>query len=170
MRYIIIGVLNVQRCNMINGKYASIKWENNPIYFKKWKTGTTGISIVDAGMRQLNETGWMHNRVRMLSATALTKIFHIDWRLGEKYFRKKLIDYDVTQNIMNWYWISGEAVFANPYFRVLNPEIQSAKHDKKCEYIKKWLKNDEKCEYNTNKELDITKMIKKSIMTYASKK
>lgn len=154
-----------------NGKYAKIKWNNDPVYLKKWKTGQTGIPIVDAGMRQLNKTGWIHNRVRMLVATTLTKILHIDWRLGEKYFKKKLIDYDVSQNIMNWYWISGEAVFANPYFRVLNPDVQTKKHDKDCTYTKKWvsLKDPQKCT-SDNTIINVPKMIKKSISIYAKKR
>lgn len=147
-----------------SGRYKKIKWNNNSDYFNKWKNGQTGIPIVDAGMIQLNKTGWIHNRIRMLVATTLTKILLVDWRLGEKYFKKKLIDYDVSQNIMNWFWISGETVFANPYFRVLNPIIQTEKHDKNNEYIKKW--NDEK---NLTKEpiVDVQKMIKKSIKMYS---
>jgi deoxyribodipyrimidine photo-lyase len=148
-----------------NGRYAKLKWDNNMSYFKKWKAGETGIPIVDAGMKQLNKTGWIHNRIRMLVATTLTKILLIDWRLGESYFKKKLIDYDVSQNIMNWYWISGEAPFANPYFRVLNPEIQTKKNDKDCNYTKKWIKDIDDCS-KQEAIVDVPKMIKKSIQMY----
>jgi deoxyribodipyrimidine photo-lyase len=152
-----------------NGKYSKIKWKNNPSYFKKWKSGETGIPIVDAGMRQLNETGWIHNRVRLLVSTVLTKILHVDWRLGEKYFKQKLLDYDVTQNIMNWYWVSGESAFASPYFRVMNPDSQTKSHDKECKYIEKWIELEEngKC-LSSRAIVDIPKMIKESIKVYAS--
>lgn len=153
---------NVEYIDMTIGKYANMKWKNNPTYFRAWKTGTTGIPIVDAGIIQLNHTGWIHNRVRMLLASMLTKVFHIDWRLGEKYFKKHLIDYDITQNVMNWYWISGEVPFANPYFRVLNPVIQNTKHDHDCKYSNKWKKTD--CVIEPI--VDVQKMIQLSIKQY----
>lgn len=154
-----------------NGKYAKIKWNNNMDHYRKWMNGETGIPIVDAGMKQLNKTGYIHNRIRMLAATVLTKILHIDWRLGEKYFQRKLIDYDVTQNIMNWYWISGEAAFSNPYFRVLNPIIQTKKCDKDCEYTNKWIEENKfnLCQNTADAIVDIPKMIKKSITMYSNK-
>jgi deoxyribodipyrimidine photo-lyase len=150
------------------GKYSNLKWNNNMINFKKWKNGETGIPIVDAGMKQLNKTGWIHNRIRMLVATALTKILLIDWRLGENYFKKKLLDYDISQNIMNWYWISGEAPFANPYFRVLNPDLQTKKNDKDCNYTKKWIEIEDNC-LSQNPIVDIPVMIQKSIQKYKKK-
>lgn len=166
------------------GKYYKLKWNNNPSYFNAWKNGKTGIPIVDAGMRQLNETGWMHNRVRMITAMVLTKILLIDWRKGEKYFGKQLLDYDFTQNLMNWIWVSGEAPFSNPYFRIMNPYIQTIKYDPECEYIKKWIPeikdvpNDDILKWNTEyvnyKHIkyngpiidDISEMMKKSIKQY----
>lgn len=155
--------------NLNNGKYANIHWNNNATYFKKWKTGQTGIPIVDAGMKQLNKTGWIHNRLRLIVATVLTKVLHIDWRLGEKYFEKHLIDYDVSQNIMNWYWVSGEASFANPYFRVLNPDNQVKNYDKNCQYTKTWTEvKDDKCTI-TNAIVDVPTMTKKSVKMYAKK-
>lgn len=114
-------------------------WKTNKKLFEKWKLGKTGIPIVDAGMHQLNKTGWIHNRIRLLTSYALTKILKVDWRLGEEYFRKKLIDCDVSQNIGNWYWISSEAPFSNPSFRTMNIELQTKKYDPDSEYIKKWL-------------------------------
>jgi deoxyribodipyrimidine photo-lyase len=153
---------NVEYIDMTIGKYANMKWKNNSTYFRAWKTGTTGIPIVDAGIIQLNRTGWIHNRVRMLLASMLTKVFHIDWRLGEKYFKKHLIDYDITQNVMNWYWISGEVPFANPYFRVLNPVIQNTKHDHDCKYSNKWKKTD--CVIEPI--VDVGNMIKLSVKQY----
>jgi len=152
--------------DMMVGKYANLKWNNNPKLLKQWKTGNTGIPIVDAGIIQLNRTGWIHNRVRMVIATMITKVFHIDWRIGELYFRKNLVDYDVTQNIMNWYWISGEVPFASPYFRVLNPIIQTKKHDPECLYSKKWKKNDD-CIIEPI--VDISSSIQKAIQQYTKK-
>lgn len=148
-----------------NGKYAKLKWKNNLEYFKKWKEGRTGIPIVDAGMKQLNKTGWIHNRIRLIVAFVLTKVLMIDWRLGEKYFQKKLIDYDVSQNIMNWYWVSGEAVFANPYFRVLNPINQTKNFDKDCRYTQNW--NQINCNEFNDAIVDIPKMIQKAIKFYS---
>lgn len=132
------------------GKYSNIVWKNDTNKWKQWKSGNTGIPIVDAGMRQLNETGWIHNRIRMIVATVLTKIFLIDWRKGEKYFRTKLVDYDVSQNLMNWYWVSGEAPFSAPYFRVMKPDNQVKKYDKNCEYITEWIDVNGNCLYNEN--------------------
>lgn len=145
------------------GKYAKIKWKYDSVKWNKWKNGNTGIPIVDAGMKQLNQTGWIHNRVRMLVATTLTKILHLDWRLGETYFQKKLIDYDVSQNICNWYWVAGEAVFSQPYFRVLNPVRQTEKNDKECKYTKRWIKTDN-CKHIEYENIE--KDIKKSIDIY----
>jgi len=151
------------------GKYDKINWKNNSEHYKKWKEGTTGIPIVDAGMKQLNKTGWIHNRIRLLVATTLTKILLVDWRLGEKYFKKKLIDYDVTQNIMNWFWVSGELALSSPYFRILNPNIQTEKYDKECKYVNKWSEKKpiSNCSISTP-IVDIKKNTIRVILTYKS--
>lgn len=120
-------------------KYDRIEWRNNETEFEKWKTGTTGFPLVDAGMRQLNETGWMHNRVRMLVGSFLCKHLLIDWRWGEAYFAKKLLDYEMASNVGNWQWVAGCGVDAAPYFRIFNPTTQIEKFDKNKSYIKKWI-------------------------------
>lgn len=121
------------------GKYDMIKWENNMTLFKKWKKGLTGFPIVDACMTQLNTTGYMHNRGRLIVASFLVKNLRIDWKYGEKYFATKLIDYDVYVNQGNWQWVAGTGADSMPYFRIFNPSLQSAKYDKEAIYIKKWL-------------------------------
>ncbi|MCR9183439.1 MAG: DNA photolyase family protein [Flavobacteriaceae bacterium] len=120
-------------------KYDRIEWRNNEGDFEKWKTGTTGFPLVDAGMRQLNETGWMHNRVRMLVGSFLCKHLLIDWRWGETYFAEKLLDYEMSSNVGNWQWVAGCGVDAAPYFRIFNPTTQIEKFDKEKTYIKKWV-------------------------------
>lgn len=120
-------------------KYDAIQWRNNEQDFVLWCEGKTGYPIVDAGMRQLNETGYMHNRVRMITASFLCKHLLIDWRWGEAYFAQKLNDYDLSANNGNWQWASGSGCDAAPYFRVFNPTIQTEKFDKNLEYIKKWV-------------------------------
>lgn len=120
-------------------KYDFIEWRNNEQEFKLWCEGKTGYPIVDAGMRQLNETGYMHNRVRMITASFLCKHLLIDWRWGEAYFAQKLNDYDLSANNGNWQWAAGSGCDAAPYFRVFNPALQTEKFDKKLEYIKKWV-------------------------------
>jgi len=120
-------------------KYDNIKWRNNEKEFKNWCEGKTGYPIVDAGMRQLNETGNMHNRVRMVVASFLCKHLLIDWRWGEAYFAEKLLDYEQSSNIGNWQWASGSGVDAAPYFRIFNPSEQVKKFDKDFKYIKKWV-------------------------------
>jgi len=115
------------------------KWEYDSGKFKKWCEGKTGFPIVDAGMRQLNTTGYMHNRVRMIVAQFLTKDLHIDWRWGEKYFATKLVDYDPCVNNGNWQWNASTGADAQPYFRIFNPWTQQMKFDKNCVYIKKWV-------------------------------
>ncbi|MEX2350208.1 MAG: deoxyribodipyrimidine photo-lyase [Flavobacteriaceae bacterium] len=120
-------------------KYDRITWRNNEAEFEKWKTGTTGFPLVDAGMRQLNETGWMHNRVRMLVGSFLCKHLLIDWRWGEAYFAEKLLDYEMASNVGNWQWVAGCGVDAAPYFRIFNPTTQIEKFDKEKSYIKKWI-------------------------------
>lgn len=120
-------------------KYDNIKWRNNEQEFEKWCEGKTGYPIVDAGMRQLNQTGFIHNRVRMIVASFLCKHLLIDWRWGEAYFALKLNDYDLAANNGNWQWAAGSGCDAAPYFRVFNPIIQTKKFDKNLAYIKKWL-------------------------------
>ena len=119
--------------------YDSIVWEENPEHFKHWCAGKTGYPLVDAGMRELNATGFMHNRVRMVTASFLTKHLLIDWRLGEAYFAKKLLDFELASNIGGWQWAAGGGCDAAPYFRVFNPTAQQEKFDPKFEYIKRWV-------------------------------
>ncbi|WP_296317673.1 cryptochrome/photolyase family protein [Winogradskyella sp. UBA3174] len=119
-------------------KYDRIEWRNNENEFKQWCEGQTGYPLVDAGMRQLNETGFMHNRIRMLVGSFLCKHLLIDWRWGEAYFAEKLHDYDMSSNIGNWQWVAGTGVDAAPYFRIFNPTSQILKFDKNLDYIKKW--------------------------------
>lgn len=123
----------------IKPKYDRIVWENNEAHFKAWCTGHTGYPIVDAGMRELNQTGFMHNRVRMIVASFLTKHLLIDWRWGEAYFAEKLLDYEQSSNIGGWQWAAGSGLDAAPYFRVFNPTTQAEKFDPKNAYIKKWV-------------------------------
>lgn len=120
-------------------KYDRIEWRNNEDEFKKWCEGQTGYPLVDAGMRQLNQTGFMHNRVRMLVGSFLCKHLLIDWRWGESYFAEKLHDYEIASNVGNWQWVAGSGVDAAPYFRIFNPTTQIEKYDKNHEYIKKWV-------------------------------
>ncbi|WP_417889107.1 cryptochrome/photolyase family protein [Xanthomarina gelatinilytica] len=127
-------------------KYDRIEWRNNEEEFKRWCEGNTGYPLVDAGMRQLNETGFMHNRVRMLVGSFLCKHLLIDWRWGEAYFAEKLHDYEMASNIGNWQWVAGSGVDAAPYFRIFNPTTQIDKFDKNKAYIKNWVK-----EYGTDK-------------------
>mgnify|MGYP001056994603 FL=1 len=120
-------------------KYDRIEWRNNETEFKAWCEGKTGYPLVDAGMRQLNETGFMHNRVRMLVGSFLCKHLLIDWRWGEAYFGEKLHDYDMASNVGNWQWVAGCGVDAAPYFRIFNPTTQIQKFDKDLNYIKQWV-------------------------------
>lgn len=120
-------------------KYDTIIWENNEDLFQKWCEGKTGYPFVDAGMRELNATGHMHNRVRMIAASFLCKHLLIDWRWGETYFATKLLDYEQSSNVGNWQWAAGSGVDAAPYFRIFNPAEQIKKFDKDLVYIKKWI-------------------------------
>ena len=120
-------------------KYERIEWLNNENDFKKWCNGQTGYPLVDAGMRELNQTGFMHNRVRMVVGSFLCKHLLIDWRWGEAYFREKLFDYETASNVGNWQWVAGCGVDAAPYFRIFNPHEQLKKFDKYFEYVKKWV-------------------------------
>ena len=119
--------------------YDHIKWENNEEQFEAWCRGKTGYPIVDAGMRELNENGFMHNRVRMIVASFLSKDLLIDWRWGERYFARKLLDYEAASNVGGWQWAAGCGTDAAPYFRIFNPEAQTKKFDPQLEYIKKWV-------------------------------
>ncbi|OXA95570.1 cryptochrome/photolyase family protein [Flavobacterium hercynium] len=119
--------------------YDGIQWRNNEDDFKRWCSGTTGYPMVDAGMRQLNETGYMHNRVRMVVASFLCKHLLINWQWGEAYFAEKLLDFELAANVGNWQWAAGTGCDAAPYFRVFNPEIQQKKFDEKAIYIRKWI-------------------------------
>lgn len=118
-------------------KYDNIKWDNKIAYFNAWKKGKTGFPLIDAGMRELNETGYMHNRSRLLTASFLVKTLLIDWQKGEKYFATKLIDYDPASNNGNWQWIAGSGADSQPYFRIFNP--WKNEFDPKASYIKKWI-------------------------------
>lgn len=120
--------------------YDGIQWRNDEADFKRWCSGTTGYPMVDAGMRQLNETGYMHNRVRMVVASFLCKHLLIEWQWGEAYFAEKLLDYEMSSNVGNWQWAAGTGCDAAPYFRVFNPEIQQKKFDEKGAYVRKWIK------------------------------
>lgn len=121
-------------------KYEHIAWKNSKKAFKRWRTGTTGFPIVDAGMRELNATGYMHNRARMITASFLTKDLHIDWRWGERYFAQRLIDYDPCVNNGSWQWAASTGCDAQPYFRVFNPWLQQKRFDPDAVYIKRWVK------------------------------
>lgn len=125
--------------NSFKPQYDRIIWRNNEQEFKAWCQGKTGYPLVDAGMRELNQTGFMHNRVRMLVGSFLCKHLLIDWRWGEAYFAEKLHDYEQSSNVGNWQWVAGTGVDASPYFRIFNPTTQIQKFDKSLEYIKKWV-------------------------------
>ena len=120
-------------------QYEAIQWRNNKEEFEKWCQGETGYPLVDAGMRELNQTGFMHNRVRMLVGSFLCKHLLIDWRWGEAYFAQKLHDFELSSNVSNWQWVAGCGVDAAPYFRIFNPTTQISKFDKDHQYIKRWV-------------------------------
>jgi deoxyribodipyrimidine photo-lyase len=120
-------------------EYDHIEWRKDKGEFQKWCDGQTGYPIVDAGMRELNETGFMHNRVRMIVASFLSKHLLLDWRLGEAYFAKKLLDFDLAANNGGWQWAAGSGCDAAPYFRIFNPRLQTEKFDKELRYIRKWV-------------------------------
>ena len=133
--------------NSFKPQYDRIEWRNDENDFKKWCAGETGYPLVDAGMRELNETGFMHNRVRMLVGSFLCKHLLIDWRWGEAYFAEKLLDYEMSSNVGNWQWVAGCGVDAAPYFRIFNPTEQVKKFDKELRYIKKWVPNFQDLDY-----------------------
>ncbi len=120
-------------------EFEKIEWRNNESEFERWRAGTTGYPIVDAGMRELNTTGFMHNRVRMIVASFLTKHLLIDWRWGEAYFAQKLLDYDLASNNGGWQWAAGSGCDAAPFFRIFNPHLQTTKFDKDLKYVRKWV-------------------------------
>jgi deoxyribodipyrimidine photo-lyase len=125
--------------NAFRAKYDRIPWRSDETDFEKWQAGQTGYPLVDAGMRELNTTGHMHNRVRMVVASFLTKHLLLDWRWGEAYFAQKLLDFDLASNNGGWQWASGGGTDAAPYFRIFNPTSQMKKFDKELKYIKKWV-------------------------------
>jgi len=125
--------------NPLKPKYDKINWVSNTSHLNAWKKGLTGFPIVDAGMRELNATGYMHNRSRLITASFLIKTLLIDWEDGEKYYATQLTDYDPASNNGNWQWVASSGADAQPYFRIFNPWSQSEKHDKDAEYIKKWI-------------------------------
>ncbi|RTL04278.1 deoxyribodipyrimidine photo-lyase [Candidatus Dependentiae bacterium] len=120
-------------------KYNKLTWENDTHLFQLWKEGKTGFPIVDAGMRQLNRSGFMHNRIRMITASFLIKDLHIDWQWGEQYFAQQLTDYDAAVNNGNWQWSASVGIDSQPYFRIFNPWLGQKKFDPECAYIKKWI-------------------------------
>jgi len=138
---------HISKGNAFRAEYDLIEWRHDETAFKAWCDGKTGYPIVDAGMRELNATGYMHNRVRMIVASFLTKHLLIDWRLGEAYFAQQLLDYDFAANNGGWQWASGSGCDAAPYFRVFNPTLQTEKFDKDLRYIRKWVPEFESLTY-----------------------
>jgi deoxyribodipyrimidine photo-lyase len=120
-------------------EYDRILWRNDASEIEKWKSGKTGYPIVDAGMRQLSKTGYMHNRVRMITASFLTKHLLADWRIGEAWFAEKLLDFDLASNNGGWQWAAGCGTDAAPYFRIFNPTEQIKKFDPEYKYVRKWV-------------------------------
>jgi len=119
--------------------YDKIKWENNKDLIELWKSGETGFPMVDACMRQMNNTGYMHNRGRMIVSSFLTKDLLCNWQIGEKYFANQLVDYNMSANNGGWQWSAGTGTDSQPYYRIFNPWLQSKQFDPDCEYIKKWI-------------------------------
>jgi deoxyribodipyrimidine photo-lyase len=137
----------VGKGHAFKAEFEKINWRNNEDEFEKWCIGTTGYAIVDAGMRELNVTGFMHNRVRMIVASFLTKHLLIDWRWGEAYFAQKLLDYELASNNGGWQWAAGSGCDAAPFFRIFNPYLQTKKFDKDLHYVKKWVPEFEEFTY-----------------------
>ena len=123
----------------LEAKFNNFEWENSNKHFEAWKKGCTGYPIVDAGMRELWQTGFIHNRTRMVVASFLVKNLLIDWRLGEKWFWDCLVDADLASNSASWQWVAGCGADAAPYFRIFNPFTQQKKFDKEFRYVKKWI-------------------------------
>ncbi|MBD3581113.1 cryptochrome/photolyase family protein [Flavobacterium selenitireducens] len=128
-------------------EYDRIKWRHSESDFEKWCNGQTGYPMVDAGMRELNQTGYMHNRVRLVVSSFLCKHLLLDWRLGEAYFAGKLFDFEQSSNVGNWQWAAGSGVDAAPYFRIFNPSEQLKKFDKDLKYVRKWIPEYESFDY-----------------------
>ena len=147
--------------NAFKQKYDSIPWETDSRKFNAWKNGNTGFPIVDAGMRQLNQTGFMHNRVRMITASFLVKNLLVDWRKGEKYFARHLVDYDPAVNNGNWQWAASTGCDAQPYFRIFNPWLQQQKFDRDCQYIYQWIP-----ELKNHPPVTIHKLFKQTVSGY----
>jgi deoxyribodipyrimidine photo-lyase len=147
--------------------YEAIEWRNNEIEFKAWCKGQTGYPIVDAGMRELNATGFMHNRVRMITASFLTKHLLIDWRWGEAYFAQKLLDFDLAANNGGWQWASSSGCDAAPYFRVFSPALQTEKFDKDLKYISKWVPEFQ--EFNYPKPIVVHEEARKRVLEVYAK-
>ena len=157
----------VGKGHAFKAEYDKIKWRNNEEEFRKWCEGKTGYPIVDAGMRELNATGFMHNRVRMIVASFLTKHLLIDWRWGEAYFASKLLDYDLSANNGGWQWAASSGCDAAPYFRVFNPYLQTEKFDKEFKYIKKWVPEFQ--EFTYPKPIVVHEVARKRVLeTYAA--
>jgi deoxyribodipyrimidine photo-lyase len=125
--------------NNYSKKFDKFPWGKNTKFLSAWKKGLTGYPIVDAGMRELYATGWMHNRVRMIVGSFLVKHLLINWKEGEKYFRNCLLDYNEASNVAGWQWVAGCGADAAPYFRIFNPILQGEKFDKEGDYVKKWV-------------------------------
>lgn len=157
---------HVRKYQSFRKEYDHVKWRNNEKEFEAWCNGQTGYPIVDAGMRELNATGFMHNRVRMITASFLTKHLLIDWRWGESYFAKKLLDYDFASNNGGWQWAAGSGCDAAPYFRVFNPTLQTQKFDKDMRYIRKWVPELDELSYPLP-IVDHDTARKKALETYA---
>jgi deoxyribodipyrimidine photo-lyase len=134
--------------NAFKKEYDNIPWRHDEAQFEKWCKGQTGFPMVDAGMRELNETGYMHNRVRMITAGFLTKHLLIDWRWGEAYFAEKLLDFELASNNGGWQWAAGTGVDAAPYFRIFNPTEQAIKFDPELKYIRKWIPELDSLDYS----------------------
>lgn len=157
----------VGKGHAFKAEYDKIKWRNNEEEFQKWCEGKTGFPIVDAGMRELNATGFMHNRVRMIVASFLTKHLLIDWRWGEAYFASKLLDFDLSANNGGWQWAASSGCDAAPYFRVFNPYLQTEKFDKDFKYIKKWVPEFQ--EFTYPKPIVVHEVARKRVLeTYAA--
>lgn len=147
-------------------EYDKIAWRNNEKEFERWCEGQTGYPIVDAGMRELNATGYMHNRVRMIVASFLTKHLLIDWRWGEAYFAKKLLDYDLAANNGGWQWAAGSGCDAAPYFRVFNPALQTEKFDRDMRYIRRWVPEADELDYLSSAIVEHGMARKRALETY----
>ncbi|MDD2412378.1 MAG: deoxyribodipyrimidine photo-lyase [Bacteroidales bacterium] len=147
-------------------KYDAIEWSLDETAFLRWCNGETGYTLVDAGMRQLNSTGLIHGRVRMLTASFLVKHLQIDWRWGEAYFAQKLLDYELSSNNGNWQWAAGCGCDAAPYFRLFNPDIQRQKFDPNFEYVKKWVPEYQQLAYQNNRIVDLKIAKEKTMRMY----